>query len=660
MIGFYARTLEIAVLQPAWILRRWLTRSPITFYIALAFTTSCLTLFLFPQSASAVTVDSPVVAAGMTDSYGVPLGNYGVLPIDVGGPLDIPLAVVSLFSNMLWMVHVAVVSWMLWLVDWLLDFAWVDVLAAPFVGLADLFQSFLGRVEWLPFALAVTGAVAGAAIILGRVGSGIAEVLISVMCATVAVTTLANPVQAITAAGGALDQVQDVGGSLSGMVVQRDIDTREQTDVLSDSISGELATLFIRIPAQTVAFGQALPESCDATFTQLMQDKPPQIDANAVKDEIRGGSCFTDPETAAFVKMVSEHLTFAAPVSLLFIMTGSVAMFAIPLVLSVLLFAAVLGSLFAALRLMFHIYAAILPINRSGLWKAMSDTFIGLVSIAVMCVTLAAVVTVMVDAVRGFTTLGIGIVPQSLITTILVSVLVFVLVRARRGTMRIGEAMAAFASRWGLNGGYNAPQKNPLVSMAGAAATAMVGKRVFDSMKSPSRPVAPVTKGDDKKDDEKKTSPTTAVATRESVPTGGRPNGRGSRPQSGTPGGGRPMGGGGSGPHPGTPGSGTGREEPVELFVVREPTPTPPPTPQQRALEQRTVRARSNDGTVHVSPAGRAIRVDMGGVATVGGSSAHEPVVQDISSLPPFTPRRGSSAAARRVRAELVLHPSGG
>lgn len=111
----------------------------------------------------------------------------------------------------IWTGHLGLLSWMIWFCNWLLSFEWVSVVSAPFGALADLLQQFLEKINWIPFALAIAGGVAGLAIMVGRHARGWSEIFISATCAVLATGMLANPIATLTAAGGAMDTAQQYG-----------------------------------------------------------------------------------------------------------------------------------------------------------------------------------------------------------------------------------------------------------------------------------------------------------------------------------------------------------------------------------------------------------------------------------------------------------------
>ncbi|MFZ8263698.1 hypothetical protein ACO1KZ_15370, partial [Staphylococcus aureus] len=92
----------------------------------------------------------------------------------------------------------------------------------------------------------------------------------------------------------------------------------------------------------------------------------------------------------------------------------------------------VLGFLISAIKTMWNVYIGILPVNRYPLWKSLADTFMGLVAIVFMAVVMAAVLKLTVAAITGLSSLGIPLVAQMTFATLVMIVLLFLIIRARR------------------------------------------------------------------------------------------------------------------------------------------------------------------------------------------------------------------------------------
>ncbi|MGO1920822.1 MAG: hypothetical protein ACTH07_05585, partial [Microbacterium sp.] len=447
VIGFYQRTLNEAVVRPYWALRMWAAFHPRSSRVL-----SCALLITYlvayPVAAHAVTVQNPLVPSGLEDSTGIDLRNYASLPIDTGGITDPIKAGVSMLAGLLWGVHLALTSWMLWLVDWLLRFEWVDLIATPFQSMADILQDFLVMVGWLPLAMTAAGAVGGMLIMFGKWGKGWQEILMSAICVLLATGFLANPVSALRGADGGFEKAKTWGGELSALVVSEDINEGVAVDdpahKVSSVITGQIADISIRIPAQTISFGSTLTGECDEIFTEKMIDEPPAVEENALKDAIR--DCDED------AKEFSEAINWMAPLTTGVMIVGSIAMFALPIALAVLLMTSVIGTLLAACKSMLYAYVMVFPVSRYPLWRSVMDTLTGLLGIVVTTVLLAGALRVVADAVTGLIDIGVPMVMSSIVSAGLVVVIIVFLTRAKDNTTKMGAGFAQMLSRFGANG----------------------------------------------------------------------------------------------------------------------------------------------------------------------------------------------------------------
>lgn len=392
---------------------------------------------------------SPFMLGGdITDSNGVPLTNYTVLALDRGDVFTMGKFFISMWVDPIWTGHLGLVSWMIWFCNWLLSFEWVDIVAAPFGVLADLLQDFLGEIAWIPFALTIAGGVAGLAIMLGRHSTGWAELFISACCAVLATGLLANPIATLTAAGGAFDKAQEYGGQIAAAVVSDDINSTEldSENLLSAAVTSQLVDIFVKIPAQTIAFGHALEGSCATTFTDTMTSSAPILTGgNEVRDAV--GGCDED------AKRFNQNPNFGQVLTAVTMTPGALTLFIIPMAFGVLFLVTVLGFLISALKTMWNVYLGILPINRYPLWKSLADTFMGLVAIVFMAVVMAAVLKLTVATITGLSGLGIPLVAQMTFATLVMIVLVFLIIRARRIAKKTGSSIAEQISKYGIGKG---------------------------------------------------------------------------------------------------------------------------------------------------------------------------------------------------------------
>lgn len=477
VLGFYERTWQSGIARPLWALRIWLHCHPVWARI-LAVVVVDLYIVVFGNTIAAHAADpSPVPflpGLTITDSAGIPISHYAVLPIDRGDWLNTGKSILAAMTDPIWTGHLAALSWLIWVYEQILTFAWLDMLIIPFQALADLMQDFFGKLYWIPLALAIAGAIGGFAIALGRFAAGFSEMLIAAFISVLAVTSLANPVTTITAAGGAFDTAQDYGTQLSAAVVAGDINAGETPpENIADGVTGQLVNIFVRIPAQTIAFGQVLEGECADKFDQLMLEKPPLIDQSAVRDGVR--SC---NESA---KQYNENPNFGQVLTTGIIASGSTGSFLVPIILMGLFMFTAFGTLLSGVKTIFHVHAAILPMFRAALWRSVSDMAVGVIGIVFLCVGLATSLVLTGSVMTWLIDVGYSLVAQMLSVDMVMIIALIFLVRMKRRAKRGGRRMADQLARLGVAGSAPKPQ----TGMKAMAVAGMASHVLASALKRP-------------------------------------------------------------------------------------------------------------------------------------------------------------------------------
>lgn len=150
----------------------------------------------------------------VTDSHGVPVGAYG-LSLD-NGSLTNPTASPSLITHWLYGDLPDHHRLALWLVDNVLSFEWLDVLAKP---LNDLGPATATAIALHPFLIVAVGTIAAVIIALnmvrGRVSKAGAQIGTAAVLALLAVTLANKPLAELIGSGGLLAQGRDIGIQLA-------------------------------------------------------------------------------------------------------------------------------------------------------------------------------------------------------------------------------------------------------------------------------------------------------------------------------------------------------------------------------------------------------------------------------------------------------------
>lgn len=397
----------------------------------------------------------------LKDSNGVPLWRYTILPLDRGDVWHPQKTAISWVIDLLWTINLASFSWCLWLLSFLLEFTWVDWIATPVGAIADTIQSVLSQFGWAPVALAVAGLVFGCAVAFGKFAKGAIDLGVSLLCFVLATGALANPVAALTGEHGALTWAESTGANLSVSVLSTDgadptgtPDKEQAKDLISQSLMGGLIDVFVRIPAQEIAFGHALSGECDTTFTQQMKNAS-AFDSSSTNVRDAVGKCDKDAQEYVTHPSTSQILTTLS------IQGGSGTLLLIALAMALITMIAVIYALMNAAKLMVNVYAAMLPgVAREALWRSWVGMYVGAFSLAVSIVMLAAYLKILGSVMKAVSDAGLSIVAQTTVIDIFVIALIITLFWAFFAARRSGKNLAKWLATLGNRVGSN--QREPL------------------------------------------------------------------------------------------------------------------------------------------------------------------------------------------------------
>jgi len=399
----------------------------------------------------------------LKDSSGVPLWRYSVLPLDRGDVWHPTKTVVSGIVDGVWIFNLACLSWCLWLLSFLLEFTWVDWIATPVGAIATTMQSVLSQIGWPALAMMIAGGVFGMAIALGKFARGTIDLSVSILCFVLATGALANPVTALTGEHGALTWAQSTGANLSVSVLDTEgadptgtPDKSQAQEMISQSLMGGLIDVFVRIPAQEVAFGHSLSGECDTTFTNQMKNASAyDTSSTTVRDAV--GKCDKDAQ---------EYVTHPSPgqvITALSIMGGSGTLLLIALAMALVCLIAVIYALLSAFKLIGYVYAAMLPgVAREGLWNSFIGMYVGALSVGVSIVTLAAYLRILSSVMKAVSEGGLPIVAQTAVINIFVIALIITLITFYVRMRKKGVRLAQWLAKLGYGGNGQPSSMSPI------------------------------------------------------------------------------------------------------------------------------------------------------------------------------------------------------
>lgn len=413
----------------------------------------------------------------LKDTQGVDLVHYAVLPLDRGDVWTWDKTFWTSIVDTIWMGHITAIGWMLWLFKWLLGFQWVEWIAAPLNVIGTFIQSILGNIGWIPLALTAAAIICALAFFSGRVGKSIVELGISIMCSVLAVGVLANPVASLTGPSGFLNTVEGYGGTIAASIASGDSTLNDQapsasqaSQVLSSTITAQLMDLFVRMPAQEIAFGQNLTGDCDTTFTtQEKAINPVDSSSTSVRDAIH--SCTGTSENGqsegdaawGYVTNPGPGMVFTA----LVIQLGSDLLFSLALAVSIVLIMCVGYAIVNAVKLMLTVYAAVAPgVARESLWKSLIGMYVSALCMGLTIVLLSAYLRLIEDVMTKASNANLNIVAQTLIVDLLVIACVISLFVIRHKAHKAGQTVAQRLAQMGFAGRSAPHRPNPVMQTA--------------------------------------------------------------------------------------------------------------------------------------------------------------------------------------------------
>ena len=460
MITFYLDSFRTLAAW-AWHARIWMHTHPVR---ARIFIVLLLVAYLTViQSQAAHAAGFLPDGVDFVDNRGNKFSQYSVINIDPGDVWNPGKVMVNFVVQMLWSIQYFMTGVVIWLFGFLLSFEWVAWLATPFNTLAVWVQDQLTAFNWIPFALMISAVAGGIAIFLGRTAGGLMEMFVAVVISVLALGVLANPVATLTATNGMLDSAQTFGGELAASIVV-DPDMVGQTqETMSAAVTSQLMDIFVRVPYQVISYSMVLPAECQGIFDTFIQSGEPQP---ALRDCSPAAAVFSFDNPSGV--NIMNAMVNGAGVTVLLVFGMAIA---------TLLIVAVFFFLVAAIKSMIFAYLAILPINRAPLWKAISDSFMGLISMVVMTVCLALYLKLITWLMTQ--TGGLPHQLRMVLIVIFLIVIIFLIWRARRATMLAGRDVANKISHLGLGMKPGTKDSNALLKMSAVTAMAKTGYDLF-------------------------------------------------------------------------------------------------------------------------------------------------------------------------------------
>ena len=332
----------------------------------------------------------------LTDSRGVSIWNYE-LSLDRGGVTSPDKFFWSAVTDSCWGAYRSWCALALWFLDWVLSFDWLQVIAAPLLTTGDAMASVVAQVGASKALLTITAVVAVVWMMRGRWATGLWELSIALVIASLASGVFAQPVRMLVGEGGLIAQSQQWGLGLSTALANHGQPTGASAQQLRQAQTGQLVDTFVRAPTQLVNFGRVLDGgTCEDVYTEAVKGGP-YGSKSTIRDKVN--AC--DPTLGEYAAAPSASMGLG---SLLF-MPASVVVLLLAIVLAGSVIAAGCNAMFQGLKAIVTLVTGLLPGGgRASLMLTAAETVIALAIIVFTAVFLG----IFLQVVQALFTSGSG------------------------------------------------------------------------------------------------------------------------------------------------------------------------------------------------------------------------------------------------------------
>lgn len=357
-------------------MRRWVARA------VAAVCTAVLLMLVRAQVAAAAPMDGsgqlgqtpPTLSwIQLTDSHGISVWNFE-MSLDRGGVTSPDKFFWASVVDGSWGVYRSWSALALWFLDWVLSFDWLHVIAAPLLSTGAALQSVVDRIGAVPTLLTICAIVVVGWMAKGRYATGIWELAVSLIIASLATGVFAAPVQMVAGQDGLIMKAQTTGLQLSGeLAAGRSGGTADPTK-LRRQMTGQLVDTFVRQPTEMINFGRVLDGGkCEKTYNDVIAQGPYGSEST-IRDKV--GAC-----DAALGDYASQPSAGMALGSMVF-MPASLVILLLAAMLGGSVIAAACYALFQSLKMILALVTALLPGEaRGSLFVTVAETAISLLII---------------------------------------------------------------------------------------------------------------------------------------------------------------------------------------------------------------------------------------------------------------------------------------
>lgn len=309
------------------------------------------------------------------DSHGILVSQYQ-LSIDQGGVTSPLKATTAFFELGAWDTWLVAISFIAWLVDWILGLGWVTWISGPVSGLQQDFRdklltplhlSSVSTQGAMGLFFAIAGTVGGFYLFRGRRGRALGEWIGSALAAVVAVGILAAPVTLFmgdqNSAAKPLQDAQRVGSDLANLAAgnklsDNTIDTGDVAPPTPPKFGSLIVDTFVRPVHQQLNYGTVIDtdhKECVSDYDNALKKGPYTDDASEQRDALKvcdQGKLKEYAENTNWLPLIGLSQTF--------LFTGALLLVVL-LIFSGLIVLAVVMLGWTSIKILIHAPLAILP-----------------------------------------------------------------------------------------------------------------------------------------------------------------------------------------------------------------------------------------------------------------------------------------------------------
>lgn len=452
---------------PAWG-KRWVTRCGwVAGFVTL--------LVLLPATAAVADPEDDILDLGQTpaslswiqlqDSQGISVWNHE-LSLDRGGMTAVDKQLWSSIVDVTWGIYRSGCVLAIWFLDWVMSMTWLGPISAPVLAVGDALQAVIDGLGLVPALLTITAIVCVVWMARGKWATGVWELAMALVIASLATGVFAQPVRMVIGPEGYIEQTALAGQEIAAAIATGDSQgkTPEQ---LRAAQTGQLIDIFVRYPTQLINYGTVLDNGpCEGAYNDVVEQGPYGYESD-IRDAV--GDC--EKTYGEYAENPSGSMTVGSVV----FVPASVIILLLAIVFSGSVIAAGVTVLYQSVKAIVTLVAGLLPGGgRGSLLITVAEVLTSLLILLLTSVFLA----VFLQVIGYMFTAGENLAQTFLIIDILMLLGIVIYWRQRKRIKKSAEQLAQWMGQRPGGPATKMPQRE----RGGGMGTAMGAVRTVTSM----------------------------------------------------------------------------------------------------------------------------------------------------------------------------------